>query len=135
LASGIGSLELIPWLHNMKDEDEDNLFWIKTNIFVPQLSKGKRITNFFVLKLSKEQRQTKVFVPKLSKERRRNEVFAPQLSKERRRSEVFAPQPVLRIRDVYPGSRILIFTHPGSRISDPGSWIQKQQQKREVKKN
>ncbi len=36
-------------------------------------------------------------------------------------------QAVLRIRDVYPGSRILIFTHPGSRI-------QKQQQKREVKK-
>jgi hypothetical protein len=35
---------------------------------------------------------------------------------------------VLRIRDVYPGSRILIFTHPGSRI-------QKQQQKRGVKKN
>jgi hypothetical protein len=30
---------------------------------------------------------------------------------------------VLRIRDVYPGSRILIFTHPGSRISDPGSRI------------
>ncbi len=28
---------------------------------------------------------------------------------------------VLRIRDVYPGSRILIFTHLGSRISDPGS--------------
>jgi hypothetical protein len=26
---------------------------------------------------------------------------------------------VLRIRDVYPGSRILIFTHPGSRIPDP----------------
>jgi hypothetical protein len=25
---------------------------------------------------------------------------------------------VLRIRDTYPGSRILIFTHPGSRISD-----------------
>jgi hypothetical protein len=34
---------------------------------------------------------------------------------------------VLRIRDVYPGSRILIFTHPGSRI-------QKQQQKRGEKK-
>ncbi len=31
--------------------------------------------------------------------------------------------PVWRIRDVYPGSRILIFTHPGSRISDPGSRI------------
>jgi len=30
-------------------------------------------------------------------------------------------KPVLRIRDVYPRSRILIFTHPGSRISDPGS--------------
>jgi hypothetical protein len=41
---------------------------------------------------------------------------------------------VLRIRDVYPGSRILIFTHPGSRIPDLGSRIQKQQQKREVKK-
>ncbi len=27
---------------------------------------------------------------------------------------------MLRIRDVYPGSRILIFTHPGSRIPDPG---------------
>jgi hypothetical protein len=26
---------------------------------------------------------------------------------------------VLRIWDVYPGSRILIFTHPGYRISDP----------------
>jgi hypothetical protein len=26
---------------------------------------------------------------------------------------------VLRIRDVYPGSRILIFNHPGSRIPDP----------------
>jgi hypothetical protein len=35
---------------------------------------------------------------------------------------------VLRIRDVYPGSRILICNHPGSRI-------QKQQQKKEVKKN
>ncbi len=35
---------------------------------------------------------------------------------------------MLRIRDVYPLSRILIFTHPGSRI-------QKQEQKRGVKKN
>ncbi len=34
---------------------------------------------------------------------------------------------VLRNRDVYPGSRILI-------ISDPGSRIQKQQQKKGVKK-
>jgi hypothetical protein len=28
---------------------------------------------------------------------------------------------VWRIRDINPGSRILIFTHSGSRISDPGS--------------
>ncbi len=41
---------------------------------------------------------------------------------------------VWRIQDVYPGSRILIFTHPGSRIPDLGSRIQKQQQKRGVKK-
>jgi hypothetical protein len=34
---------------------------------------------------------------------------------------------VLRIRDVYPGSRILIFVHPGFRI-------QKQQQRRGLKK-
>jgi hypothetical protein len=32
-------------------------------------------------------------------------------------------KPVWRIRDVYPGSRILIFTHPGSRIPDLRSWI------------
>ncbi len=31
LASGIGSLESIPRLHNMKNNDEDNFFWIKTN--------------------------------------------------------------------------------------------------------
>ncbi len=30
-------------------------------------------------------------------------------------------RPVLRIRDVYPGSWILIFTHLGSQISDPRS--------------
>jgi hypothetical protein len=30
---------------------------------------------------------------------------------------------VWRIRDVYPGSRILIFTHPGSQIPDLGSRI------------
>ena len=38
---------------------------------------------------------------------------------------------VLRSRDVYFRSRILIFIHPGSRIPDLGSPIQKQQQKRE----
>ena len=92
LSSGIGSLESIPRLHNMKNEDEDDFFWIKTNILVPQLSKGLRITNLFVPKLSKERRQTKVFVPQLAKERRRIEVFVLQLSKERRWSEVFVPQ-------------------------------------------
>jgi hypothetical protein len=30
---------------------------------------------------------------------------------------------VFRIRDAYPGSRILIFTHPESRIPDLGSRI------------
>ncbi len=30
---------------------------------------------------------------------------------------------MLRIRDVYPGSRILIFSHPGSRTRDLGSRI------------
>jgi hypothetical protein len=32
-----------------------------------------------------------------------------------------AMEAVLRIRDAYPGSRILIFVHPGSQISDPKS--------------
>ncbi len=41
---------------------------------------------------------------------------------------------VLRIRDVYPGSWFLPIPDPGSRISDTGSRIQKQQQKRGVKK-
>jgi hypothetical protein len=46
----------------------------------------------------------------------------------KKRHALTCMQSVLRIRDVYPGSRILIFTHPGSRI-------QKQQQKRGVTKN
>ncbi len=54
LDSRIGSIELIPQLHNMKNEDEDDFFWIETNIFVPQLSKRRRITNLLVPKLSKE---------------------------------------------------------------------------------
>jgi hypothetical protein len=41
---------------------------------------------------------------------------------------------VLQIKDVHPESRILTFTHPGSRIPNPGSRIQKQEQKRRVKK-
>ncbi len=40
---------------------------------------------------------------------------------------------VLRIRDVYPRSRILIFTHPRSRILDPGS--KNRNQKEGWKKN
>jgi hypothetical protein len=39
---------------------------------------------------------------------------------------------VLRIRDVYPGSRILIFTHPGSRIPDPKTAIKEGGEKKLV---
>jgi hypothetical protein len=47
-----------------------------------------------------------------------------------KRKIIMCLRTVLRIRDIYPGSRILIFTHPGSRTPDP-----KQQQKIGVKKN
>jgi hypothetical protein len=36
---------------------------------------------------------------------------------------------VWRIRDVHPGSRILIFTHPGSRIPDPKTAIKERGEK------
>jgi hypothetical protein len=39
---------------------------------------------------------------------------------------------VLQIRDVYPGSRILIFTHPGSRIPDPKTAIKERGEKKFV---
>jgi hypothetical protein len=58
-----------------------------------------------------------------------NEVVLLQSVHHRPQDAFLSPSrllPVLRIRDVYPGSRILIFTHPGSRI-------QKQQQKTGVK--
>ena len=42
----------------------------------------------------------------------------------------FTIQSVLRIRDVYPGSRILIFTHPGSRIPDPKTAIKERGEKK-----
>ncbi len=51
-------------------------------------------------------------------------------------SGTFLKNSVLQIRGVYPGSRVLIFTHPGSRILRSRilrSRIQKQQQKRGVK--
>jgi hypothetical protein len=38
----------------------------------------------------------------------------------------------LRIRDVYPGSRILIFTHLGSRISDPKTGTKERGEKKFV---
>ncbi len=50
LASGIGSLETIPLLHNMKKEDD--FFGSKRrkmNIFVPQLMKEQRKTNYLFL--------------------------------------------------------------------------------------
>jgi len=49
------------------------------------------------------------------------------------RFEKSDPQPVLRIRDVYPGSRIRIFPHPGSRIPDLGSRIPDPTKQEEVK--
>jgi hypothetical protein len=52
-------------------------------------------------------------------------LLLPRVADSRGRRWLFL---VLWIRDVYPGSRILIFTHPGSRI-------QKQQEKRGVKTN
>jgi hypothetical protein len=39
---------------------------------------------------------------------------------------------VLRIRDVYPGSRILIFTHPESRIPDPKTATKERDEKKIV---
>jgi hypothetical protein len=36
---------------------------------------------------------------------------------------------VLQILDVYPGSRILIFIHPGSRIPDPKTAIKEMGEK------
>ncbi len=45
------------------------------------------------------------------------------------RSGLYGTLPVLRIRDVYPGSRILIFTHPGSRIPDPKSATKERDEK------
>jgi hypothetical protein len=39
---------------------------------------------------------------------------------------------VLRIRDVYPGSRILILTHPGSRIPDPKTATKERVEKKSV---
>jgi hypothetical protein len=32
-ASGIGSLESIPWLHNLKNEDEDDFFFGSKRIY------------------------------------------------------------------------------------------------------
>jgi hypothetical protein len=43
-------------------------------------------------------------------------MFKPVLLPENLRAHL---QPVWRIRDVYLGSRILIFTHPGSQLPDP----------------
>ncbi len=54
LYSGIGSLQSIPRLHNMKNEDEDKFFFLSKRIFIPQLSKGRRLTNLFIPKLSME---------------------------------------------------------------------------------
>jgi hypothetical protein len=48
------------------------------------------------------------------------------------RAGVRAAAPVLRIRDVYSGSRILIFTHPVSRIPDTKTAIKERGEKKLV---
>ena len=110
LASGISSLDSIPQLHNMKNGDEDDFFWIeakkneyirtstiegrrKTNLFIPKLSKKRRQTKVFVPQPSKERRNTNTYVPQLSKGRGKTNLFVPKLSKERRKTKVFVPQP------------------------------------------
>jgi hypothetical protein len=59
LASGIGSLESIPRLHNMKNEDEDDFFWIeakKNEYICTSTNEGKNKNELFVPILSKERR-------------------------------------------------------------------------------
>jgi hypothetical protein len=95
LGSGIGSLESIPRLHNMKNKDEDNFFWIeaKKNEYIRTSTyEGTKKNQLFVPILSKERRQTKVFVPHPSKERRKINAFVPQLSKGRRITNLFVPK-------------------------------------------
>jgi hypothetical protein len=70
LASGIGSLESIPRLHNMKNEDEDNFFLIEA-----------KKNEYIHTSTNKGTKKNELFVPQLSQERRRSEVFVPQLAK------------------------------------------------------
>jgi hypothetical protein len=58
LASGIGSLESTPGLHNMKNKDEDD-FWIETNIFVPQLSKDEEERIYLFLNYQRNEEEAK----------------------------------------------------------------------------
>ncbi len=55
MASGIGSLESIPWLHIMKNEDEDEFFWVeaKKNEYIrTSTNEGTKKNELFVPKLS-----------------------------------------------------------------------------------
>ena len=56
----------------MKNEDEDDFFWIeaKKNEYIrTSTNEGTKKNELLVPKLSQERRQTKVFVPQPSKER------------------------------------------------------------------
>ncbi len=46
----IGSLESIPWLHNMKNEDEDDFFWIeaKKNEYIRTSTIERKKKNEFI---------------------------------------------------------------------------------------
>jgi hypothetical protein len=60
-ASGIGSLESIPRPPNMKNEEEDDYFWIegKKNEYIrTSANEGTKKNELFVPILSKERRQT-----------------------------------------------------------------------------
>ncbi len=46
LASGIGSLEWIPRLHNMKNEDEDDFFLDRNEYIRPSTIKGTKNNEF-----------------------------------------------------------------------------------------
>ncbi len=46
----------------MKNEDEDDFFWIETNIFVPQLSKGRRIRINSVLNYRRNEDKPKYLI-------------------------------------------------------------------------
>jgi hypothetical protein len=94
LARVIGSLELIPRLHNIKNEDDDDYFWIERNIFVPQLSKDEKIIIHSFLNYRRNEEKPKY----LFLNYRRNEDEAKYLFLNYRRNEEEAKYSFLNYR-------------------------------------